>query len=230
MLEILMNIFAQLHGTRIVKSGFQLAFTGIFALCVAAVGHAQEKNNTSAAQGKTILFIGDSLTAGYGVKKEDSFPEKVGEKLRAKGKEVKVINGGISGSVTAEADRRIKWFLKAKPDVLVLGLGGNDGLKGTPPAVIKKNLSTAIDLAKANNLKVLLLGIRVYTNFGTEYAREFEKVYSELAKEKKVAFYPFLLEGVALKRELNQTDMKHPNAAGHEIIADKLTSELEKLL
>jgi acyl-CoA thioesterase-1 len=183
-----------------------------------------------AAREKVILFIGDSLAAGYGVKKEEAFPEKMAEILRTKGREVKLINGSIPGSVTAEADRRLRWYLKAQPNVLVLELGGNDGLKGTPPAVIKSNLAKAIDLAQANNIKVLLAGMRIYTNIGPDYSREFEAVYRELAREKKVAFIPFILEGVALDRTLNQADMKHPNAKGHEIVGRLLAPEVEKLL
>ncbi len=179
---------------------------------------------------RVILFIGDSITAGYGVKKEEAFPERVGEILTAKGHKVKIINGGISGSVTAEADKRVRWFLKTKPEILVLALGANDGLKGTPVEVVKKNLAQAIDLAKENKVKVLLAGMRVFENLGADYTRAFQQVFKELAQEKKVAFMPFLLEGVALDKGLNQSDGKHPNAKGNEVIAKNVARELEKLL
>jgi acyl-CoA thioesterase I len=204
-------------------------FVAVLPGSAAAQASASVKAPKSANE-KTILFIGDSLTAGYGVKKEEAFPELVGQLLKAKGHEIKIINGGISGSVSAEADRRLNWFLKAKPDILFLALGANDGLKGTPPSVIKKNLAQAIDLAKKNDVKVLLVGVRIFTNFGQEYTREFERVYQDLAKEKAVPLMPFLLEGVALKKELNLPDGKHPNAEGHKVLAENVARELEKLL
>lgn len=176
-----------------------------------------------------ILFIGDSLTEGYGVRKEEAYPELVAKILNSKNA-VRVVNGGISGSVTADADRRLKWFLKHQPSILVLALGANDALKGTSPDVIKKNLAAVIDLAKTRHMRVLLCGIKVFSNFGEDYNRSLDKMYADLAKEKKVAFMPFLLEGVALDKTLNQADGKHPNAKGHEIIARNVARELEKLL
>lgn len=183
-----------------------------------------------AADEKTLVFIGDSLTEGYGVEQSEAYPEVVRKLLTARGHKVRVINGGISGSVTADADKRVRWYLKTKPDILILALGANDGLKGTPPETVKKNLAAAIDLAKANGIKVLLCGMRIFTNFGADYTKNFEKIYSELAKEKNVALLPFLLDGVALKKELNQSDGKHPNAEGHKIIGETVARELEKLL
>ena len=185
---------------------------------------------SAAAAQKTIVFIGDSITAGYGVKKEEAFPEKIGEMLKVRGHDVKIINGGISGSVSAEADRRVRWFLKAKPDLIVLALGGNDGLKGTPPDVIEKNLSDAIEVAQKNGIKILLVGQKIYSNLGSEYTKKFEALFTHLAKARKVPFVPFLLEPVAMKPELNQTDMKHPNPAGHVKVAEHLLSQIEGLL
>lgn len=179
---------------------------------------------------KTVLFIGDSLTEGYGVKKDEAYPEVIGRLFEKKGRKVRIVNGGISGSVTADADLRLRWFLKSKPDVLVLALGGNDALKGTPTETIKKNLARAIDAAQAEKIPVLLCGIRVFSNFGAEYARALDAVYRDLARERRVALVPFLLENVALKKELNQSDGKHPNAKGHEVIAAHVARELEKLL
>jgi acyl-CoA thioesterase I len=203
--------------------------TSALAGSAAAQTSASAKSPKSSNE-KTILFIGDSLTAGYGVKKEEAFPALVGQLLKAKGHNVKIVNGGISGSVSAEADRRLNWFLKAKPDILFLALGANDGLKGTPPSVIKKNLAQAIDLAQKNDVKILLVGVRIFTNFGQEYTREFERIYHDLAKEKGVPLMPFLLEGVALNKELNLPDGKHPNAEGHKVLAGNVARELEKLL
>ncbi len=177
-----------------------------------------------------IVFIGDSLTQGYGVRAEESYPDLVEKKLRAKGFNVKVVNGGISGSVTAEADRRLRWYLKVRPDVVVLALGANDGMKGTPPAVIESNLRKAIELAQSNGITVLLSGIRMFSNLGPAYVKNFEAIYPKLAKEKKIELIPFLLEDVALQKELNQSDMRHPNAKGHEIIATRVTQKLQEIL
>lgn len=179
---------------------------------------------------KTIVVIGDSIADGYGVKKEQAYPEVAAKLLRDGGHQVKMINGGISGSVTAEADRRVTWFLKSKPDIIVLELGGNDGLKGTPANVIEKNLSSAIELAQKNGVKVLILGMRVYTNLGPGYSKEFEAIFPRLAKKYKTALVPFVLEDVAMKKELNQSDMKHPNAEGHALVAKRVAKALEPLL
>lgn len=197
-------------------------------------GHPETVSVSKGVSGKprerTVVFIGDSITAGYGVKKEEAFPHLIGERLRSKGHAVKVINGGVSGSVSAEADRRVRWFLKAQPDLFVLALGANDGLKGTPPDVIKKNLRQAIDLAQANRIPVLLIGIQVFSNFGPDYTKAFKDVYSELARETKVEFMPFLLEGVALQKSLNISDGKHPNAKGHQVIAENVGDRVESIL
>ena len=191
---------------------------------------AETKAPSPPSATRTIVFIGDSITDGYGVKKEEAYPEKIGEILNAAGKPVKIVNGGISGSVTFGADQRVRWFLKTKPEILVLALGANDALKGTPVAVIKKNLSLAIDEAQKNHVKVLLVGMQIFQNFGAVYTKEYAKLYSDLAKEKKTAYMPFLLEGVALDKTLMQSDAKHPNAKGQEIIAKNMSHDLEKLL
>ncbi len=177
-----------------------------------------------------IVFIGDSLTQGYGVRSEESYPELVGEKLRKRGYHVKIINGGISGSVTAEADRRLRWYLKAKPQILVLALGANDGMKGAPPEVIENNLRTAIDLANANKIEVVLGGLKMFTNLGEGYLKKYESIFPRLARATGATLIPFLLEDVALQKELNQSDMRHPNPKGHAIIADRVTEVLEKIL
>lgn len=179
---------------------------------------------------KTIVVIGDSIADGYGVKKEEAYPEVAARLLREKKHDVKMINGGISGSVTAEADRRVTWFLKAKPSIIVFELGGNDGLKGTPAKVIEENLAKAIELAQKNEVKVLLLGMRLYTNLGQSYSKEFEAVFPRLAKKYKIPLVPFVLEDVAMKKELNQTDMKHPNAEGHKLVGARVAKALEAML
>lgn len=178
----------------------------------------------------TIVFIGDSLTEGYGVKQDQAFPAVAQAKLKSDGRDVHVINGGIGGSVSADADRRVTWFLKSKPSILVFELGGNDALKGTPVDVIEKNLDKALTAADGAGLKTLVLGMKVFTNFGPDYARSFEQMYSRLAKKHHAQLMPFLLEGVALNKSLMQADRIHPNAEGHAVVGKNVAAALEKLL
>ena len=211
-----------------------LSLVGVMA-ATSRAGASSQGETAPSVQAETaaqsvIVFIGDSLTQGYGVRAEESYPELVGKKLREKGYAVKIINGGISGSVTAEADRRLRWYLKAKPQIVVLALGANDGMKGTPTAVIESNLIKAVDIAQENKLTVLLAGLKMFSNLGPDYVRKFDEIYPRIAKQKKVRLIPFLLEDVALQKEFNQTDMRHPNAKGHEVIAVRVAKELEPLL
>ena len=182
------------------------------------------------ASQKTIVFVGDSITEGYGVRQDQAFPAVAGEILRKKKHDVKTVNGGISGSVSADADARIKWFLKLKPAVIVVELGGNDALKGTPVAQIEKNLDRALKVADEAHIKTLVLGMRIYTNFGPDYTKKFSDIYPRLAKAHKAPLIPFLLEDVAFKSNLMQADQKHPSVAGHLKIAERVAQELEKLL
>ncbi len=177
-----------------------------------------------------LLIIGDSLTQGYGVRSEQAFPAVLGRLLAAKGYKVQVINGGVSGSVTAEADKRLRWYLKVKPKIVVIALGANDGLKGTPAKVIEDNLERAIQLAKASRIRVVLAGLKIFTNFGEDYVKAFDAVFPRLAKKHQLVFLPFLLEGVALKSELNQPDGRHPNDEGHKRIAENLVKLIEPML
>ncbi len=155
-----------------------------------------------------IVFIGDSITAGYGVLKEESFPERLeqllGKRESEKNIHLVVTNAGISGSLSSSAVSRVRYYMKLKPQIIVLELGGNDGLKGTDSAYVRKNLSEAIDLARASKIKVLLIGMQIYSNFGDTYTRSFAKIYSDIAQEKKVELMPFLLEGVALDKNLHR--------------------------
>jgi len=181
-----------------------------------------------------VLFIGDSLTAGYGVRKEEAFPELVEQLLKNSQSDspthLHIINGGISGSLSSSAGSRVRYYLKLKPQILVLELGANDALKGTDPKLIKKNLAEAITLAQQNNMKVLLVGMQVFANFGETYTQSFAKIFTELAREKKTKLMPFLLEDVAAKKELMQSDQKHPNALGHKMIAENLIKYLKPMV
>lgn len=182
-----------------------------------------------AAEGdsKTLLVLGDSLTKGYGVLEEEAFPALVGKRLK-----LKVVNGGVSGDTSAGGLRRLPWLLKSKPDLLVVALGGNDGLRGIDPASTEKNLSAIIDKARAANpsIKILLAGIKVPANMGKDYLARFDKIFPAVAKANSVPLLADLLEGVSGVAELNQEDRIHPSPAGHQKISEQVSKHLVPLL
>jgi len=180
---------------------------------------------------KTIVFLGDSLTEGYGIAKKQGYVALVEKQLKKNGYvKVKVINASVSGSTSASAVSRLKWFLKAKPDILVLALGANDGLRGVNTKVTFENLEKTILLAKKSKLKVLLLGLRMPPNYGESFTQSFKKIYYDLAKKHKLAFVPKLLKGVAGVKKYNQVDGIHPNEAGHKVLFKNIYPTLRKLL
>jgi acyl-CoA thioesterase I len=182
------------------------------------------------ALGETILFLGDSLTEGYQLSKEEAYPALVEKELKNKGKEVKVINGGVSGATSASGAKRLDWYLKARPDVLILALGANDGLSGLKILETEKNLSLVIEKAKSRGIIVILAGMKMPTNMGESYRKQFEKIYPALAKKYGIKLIPFLLEGVGGKAEFNLPDGIHPNPKGHEIMAKNVLTILGPLL
>src|SRR5437764_4964033 len=190
--------------------------------------------NARAAQtpAKSLVFLGDSLTAGFGVEPSEAFPALIAEKIRAAGLPFEVQNAGLSGDTSARGLRRIDWLLQRPIDVLVIELGANDGLRGLDLKSMKTNLQAIIDKTKAKNpqVKAVLAGMQVPPNLGAEYATGFQRVFTELARENNAILIPFLLEGVGGHRELNQQDLIHPSPAGHRIIADLVWRTLEPLL
>lgn len=185
----------------------------------------------AAASAETVvLALGDSLTEGYGVEPEAAWPKRLEERLRADGADVRVINAGISGSTTASAVSRLRWQLRAKPDLLVLALGGNDGLRGLDLEETEQNLADAIELAKEQGVRVLLAGMKIPPNYGSDYTQRFEALFPALARRYDVALIPFLLEGVAARPEMNLPDGIHPNAAGHRRVAETVEELLRPLL
>lgn len=178
-------------------------------------------------QAQTILFLGDSLTEGYRLSKEESYPSLVEEKLKLKHPKVKVINGGVSGATTASGLKRLDWYLKAKPDIMVLALGANDGLRGLKIEQTSKNLSLVIEKAQERGMKVILAGMKMPTNYGEPYRTNFEKVFTDLARKYKIKLIPFLLEGVGGNPKLNLPDGIHPNAQGYEVVAKNVLAVLE---
>ena len=185
-----------------------------------------------AQEKKTIVFLGDSLSAGSGVKPQQAFPALVQEKIRERGLPFEVVNAGLGGDTTAGGVRRLDWLLQRKIDVLVLELGGNDGLRGLPVANVKANLQTMIDKARAKNpeVKIVVAGMQMPPNVGPQYREEFRQAFFDVAKENNATMIPFLLEGVGGLREFNQPDLIHPNPEGHKIVAEVVWKTLEPLL
>jgi acyl-CoA thioesterase I len=181
---------------------------------------------------KTILFYGDSLTAGYGLSPDDAFPALIGKTLNSKGKPVKVINAGLSGETSAGGLSRIDWVLRQHVDVFVLELGPNDGLRGLPLEQTQKNLQTIIDKVKAKypKAKIVVAGMMVPPNIGPEYTAKFKAIFPALAKKNNATLIPFLLQDVAGNENLNLPDGIHPNAEGHKIVASNVVKVLEPLL
>ncbi|MEO5753584.1 MAG: arylesterase, partial [Chthoniobacterales bacterium] len=186
----------------------------------------------SPAFGGTILFLGDSLTAGLGVAETQAYPALIQEKIRAKNLPFEVINAGISGDTTAGGLARLDWVLQKKIDVLILALGANDGLRGLPVAQTKANLQTIIDRMKAKNpgVKIVIAAMQIPPNMGADYGTAFRALFADLARQNATALVPFLLEGVGGHDDLNQADRIHPTAAGHKILAENVWRVLEPLL
>jgi len=202
----------------------------VLALCLCTVAVTGQNPSPSAA--KTVVFLGDSLAAGLGDEPKEAFPALIAEKVHSLGQSIEVVNAGLSGDTSAGGLRRVEGLLQQRIDVLVLELGGNDGLRGLPVKSLQANLQAIIDKTKANNpaAKIVIAGMQIPPNLGPDYARDFQRAYADLAHDNHATLIPFLLEGVGGHRELNQPDSIHPTAAGHRIIADVVWRFLEPLL
>jgi len=190
---------------------------------------AAERPSTSAAQPR-IVFLGDSLTAGYGLSKEESVPSLIQMRLRSAGYPYDVMNAGVSGDTSAGGLSRLDWSLEGDVRILVIELGANDGLRGLPVANMKRNLTEIITRAQSRGIKVMLTGMEAPPNFGAAYTAEFRQVYRDLAKLPDVTFMPFYLDGVAGLPHLNIADGMHPNPEGARIIERAVWEKLEPLL
>jgi acyl-CoA thioesterase-1 len=184
-------------------------------------------NNT-----KSILFFGNSLTAGLGVDTEEAFPTVIQRRIDSLQLPYQVINAGLSGETTASGKNRVSWILNQPIDVFVLELGANDGLRGIPISETKSNLQAIIDTVKEKNPKaqIILTGIQIPPNMGPEYTEEFRNVFPELAEKNNIQLIPFLLENVGGVAELNQQDGIHPTAEGHKILAENVWVVLQEVL
>ena len=185
-----------------------------------------------AAETKTVLVLGDSIAAGYGLDPEEAFPALLQEKVDKSGLPYKVVNAGLSGDTTAGGLRRIRWLLRQKVDVLLLELGGNDGLRGIDPDETRKNLRGIIAKVKEKNPNALIViaGMQMPENMGKDYTTRFRDVFPTVAREHNATLIPFFLEGVGGKADLNQADRIHPTAEGHRIIAATIWKVLQPVL
>jgi acyl-CoA thioesterase I len=184
------------------------------------------------AEPKNILFLGDSITAGYGLEPSQSYPALIQDKIDAKKWPFRTVNAGQIGDTSAGGLNRMDWLLRSRVDVLVLELGGNDGLRGLPPETTRQNLQAIIERTqkKYPQAKIILAGMKVPPNMGADYASKFAVIYPDLAKKNKALLIPFILENVGGVRELNLPDGIHPTAKGHELVAINVWKVLEPLL
>ena len=179
----------------------------------------------------TIVFLGDSLTEGLGLEESESFPSLLAARYAAEGRDdIEIINAGVSGSTSASGLSRLQWYARSQPDLLVLALGANDGLRGLDVTEMKANLAETIEFAEANGIDVALTGMLVPPNMGPEYTTSFAQVFPDLAAQYELPLLPFLLDGVAAVPELNQADGIHPNAEGAKIVAELVYEFLQPLL
>ncbi|MGZ3744408.1 MAG: arylesterase [Pseudobdellovibrionaceae bacterium] len=183
-----------------------------------------------ASNSKKLVVLGDSLTEGLGVSKESAYPALLEKKIHDSGKNWIVINAGVSGSTTASIGGRLKWLFKSKPDLLLIVMGANDGLRGLKIEDSEKNLSQAIEFAQEQKVPVVLGGLYIPPNYGKDYTEKFKKMYTTLAKKYKIPLIPFVLDKVAGNPKYNQADGIHPNEAGHKIIAETVYQEIKGLL
>ncbi len=178
-----------------------------------------------------LLMLGDSITAGYGLPRGEALPARIQALLRERGRNVRVIDAGVSGDTTAGGRARLEWALGDRPHAAIVALGGNDGLRGLPPAQMRDNLVAILDALARRNIPTLLAGMLAPPNLGADYGREFQAVFATLAQQRPdLVFYPFLLEDVAGNPELNQPDRIHPTAQGADIIARRMLPFIETLL
>jgi acyl-CoA thioesterase I len=178
-----------------------------------------------------IVAFGDSLTAGFGLTENESYPYLLQQKLKADGYDYEVVNAGVSGDTSLGGLERADWVLGMdNVKILILELGANDLLRGIPVAKMRANLDKIISKAQAKGIKVLFCGMLAPPTMGQQYQREYTATFPELADEHRTAFVPFILENVALKKELNQADGIHPNAEGEKIMTDNVYKELKKML
>ena len=181
---------------------------------------------------KTVVVLGDSIAAGYGVEAAESFPDLLQKRIVEKKLPWEIVNAGVSGDTTAGGVRRMPWLLRRRVDVLLIELGGNDGLRGLAPEQTRVNLEKIITLAREKypDVKIILAGMQMPSSMGADYTKKFSALFADVAKSQKTELIPFVLAGVGGKAELNQPDRIHPNPEGHKIVAQNVWAVLEPVL
>lgn len=186
--------------------------------------------NNTAESTIRLLILGDSLTAGYGLAAEEAFPAQLEEALLQSGRNVSVINAGVSGDTSAGGLARLDWALQDDPQMVIVALGGNDALRGLPPEETFANLDAILERLKVAGIHVILIGMKAPRNLGESYTTAFDQIYPRLAQKHNVSFYPFFLDGIALDPSLNQADGIHPNARGIALIVERILPLVESAL
>jgi acyl-CoA thioesterase I len=204
-----------------------MRWSGAWLLVVACIIPAAP---VRAVDEPVVVALGDSLTAGLGVAREEAWPALIEARLRREGYAYRVVNAGVSGDTTAGGLRRVDWVLRSRPAVVIVALGANDGLRGQPVGAIRANLVAIVERLTGAGVRVLLAGMRLPPNYGVDYTRAFAAAYQEVAGRTGVALMPFLLDGVAADPALTQPDGLHPNAAGHRVMAERIWPFLAPLL
>ncbi|MEJ8756554.1 arylesterase [Pontibacter sp. H259] len=228
------------------KLNYKWIWALLLSTTILGCSQADTSNQTEAAQEtttatadkakketiKTILFFGNSLTAGYGLEPSQAFPALIQERIDSLDLPYRVVNAGVSGETTAGGKSRIDWLLKKPVDVFVLELGANDGLRGIDPESTYNNLKTIMEKVRDKNpeVQIILAGMQLPPSMGQKYTKEFSEVYTRLAKEQNVHLIPFLLEGVGGDPKLNQADGIHPTTEGQKILANNVWNVLEKVV
>lgn len=209
---------------RMVKTVCQIVFITILAL----VGCSQEQQKETEVVAQEVVLmekivaVGDSLTAGLGLDENESYPAVLEEKLQTAGYQYQVINAGVSGETSSGTLSRMEWILTLDPDIVILEIGANDGLRGVDPQVTEDNIRQMLQLLEESGVEVVLVGMKMVRNLGPAYVARFDRIYPDLAEEFEVVFFPFFLEGVAMVPDLNQSDGIHPNAQGYAVIVDNM--------
>ena len=219
------------RGTTSLRARFyhigRISILAILVMFAAAVGGTRDARATKEI---VIVAFGDSLTAGYGLSASDAFPAQLESALRQAGRQVRVINGGVSGETTAGGRARLDWVLADKPDAAIVELGANDALRGIDPKEASRNLGAILSELKKRNVRVLLAGMLAPPNLGSRYTRAFDTIFPDLAAAHDVMLYPFFLDGVAAEPALNQQDGIHPNALGVAVIVDRILPYVSRLI
>jgi acyl-CoA thioesterase I len=199
--------------------------------CAAIISAGKCSLSVQAAEpGLTIVAFGDSLTAGYGLPVNEAFPAQLERTLAAKGYIVRVVNAGVSGNTVADGVARLDWSIPDETNAVIVELGANDALRGIDPEIIKAGLEAILDQLQRRQIAILLAGMRAPPNLGPEYVHSFDAIFPELAARFSAALYPFFLDGVAGRKDLNQPDGIHPTAAGIELIVVRILPKVEELI